>query len=118
MDVDEQNFTTKCKKCLLELDKPGAILLSPPDKGEQVQKIHLCSVCYEVVVEGLRPILLMDPCEVDQCQRRAMPGRKICENHAFPAARPKHTTGRRAAIAATKRKMAEAQVSDESAEEE
>jgi hypothetical protein len=33
--------------------------------------------------------------------------RKICENHAFPAARPKETTGRRALVAATKKKIAE-----------
>jgi hypothetical protein len=42
----------------------------------------------------------------------------ICENHAFPAARPKGTTGRRAAIAATKKKLAaEAKVSGEIAED-
>jgi len=47
-----------------------------------------------------------------------MPDRKLCENHAFPAARPKEATGRRAAIAATKKKIAaEAKVSDKSLEE-
>jgi hypothetical protein len=43
-----------------------------------------------------------------------MPDRKICEVHAFPAARPKGTTGRRAAVLATRKKIAEeAQVSDD-----
>jgi hypothetical protein len=43
-----------------------------------------------------------------------MPDRKICENHAFPAARPKETTGRRAAVLATREKLAaEAKVSDD-----
>ena len=64
-------------------------------------------------------------CEVDRqlgrgCQRRALPDRKICKFHAFPAAREKGTTGRRAAIEATKRKIAlqETQVSAGSAEED
>ena len=53
-------------------------------------------------------------CEVHQCQRRVLPDRKICENHAFPAARPPETTGRRAAVLATKKKLAEeAKVSED-----
>ena len=57
-------------------------------------------------------------CGVNLCLRPAMPDRKLCENHAFPAARPKEATGRRAAIAATKKKIAaEAKVSDKSLEE-
>jgi DnaJ-class molecular chaperone len=53
-------------------------------------------------------------CEVHQCQRRAEVDRKICKVHAFPAARPKGTTGRRAAVLATKKKLAaeEAKVSE------
>ncbi len=59
-------------------------------------------------------------CEVSQCNRYALPNRKICEFHAYPAARKKGTTGRRAAIEATKKKQAEreAKVSSDSTEEE
>jgi hypothetical protein len=57
-------------------------------------------------------------CEVDRCERDALPDRNICENHAFPAARPPETTGRRAAVLATKKKLAEeeAKVSEDIAD--
>jgi DnaJ-class molecular chaperone len=62
-----------------------------------------------------RGVITNAVCEVHQCQRRAMPDRNICEVHAFPAARPPGTTGRRAAVLATKKKMAaeEAKVSED-----
>ena len=46
-------------------------------------------------------------CEVPQCQRLAVRDRKICEVHAFPAARLPETTRRRAAVLATRAKLKE-----------
>ena len=57
-------------------------------------------------------------CEVHGCQRSVLRRRKICENHAFPAGRPPGTTGRRAAVLATRKKLAEeAKVSENRADE-
>ena len=36
-----------CMLCKSELKKPGAILLSPPDKEDRVVKRHLCDKCYK-----------------------------------------------------------------------
>lgn len=42
----------RCYKCKKELDRPGAILLSPPlsfiDKST-VEKYHLCVECYKEI---------------------------------------------------------------------
>ena len=45
-----------CSRCLLELEEPGAILLSPPNEKEQVQKFHLCLACYGEVAEWLKAL--------------------------------------------------------------
>ena len=44
----------KCDKCNKELTSFGGILLSPPDKNENVKKYHLCSVCYEMIRQQLK----------------------------------------------------------------
>ena len=38
-----------CFKCEKELEKPGAIVLSPP-RGEMVMKYHLCEECFNGVL--------------------------------------------------------------------
>ncbi len=80
----------KCPSC------EGIGIVQCPQHGMS-QK---CEPCGGV---GLIPHL---QCDVHQCQRRVLPDRKICENHAFPAARPPETTGRRAAVLATRKKIA------------
>lgn len=108
MMPDNVQKTSKCSSC----DGWGRV--ADPQHG-QGQKCEPCGGAGVVLIIGttLRRVL----CGVDQCQRQAMPDRKICENHAFPAARPPKTTGRRAAILATKKKLAaEAKVSEDIAE--
>jgi len=46
----------ECFCCLQELDKQGAILLSPPNKYSEVDKYHLCWACYRKVMEGISDI--------------------------------------------------------------
>jgi hypothetical protein len=36
-----------CVICEKELDKPGAILLSPPDCDDQCTKYHICKECFD-----------------------------------------------------------------------
>jgi len=43
----------KCAKCKKELNEFGAILLSPPDETEKVEKFHLCKECYEKLIRSL-----------------------------------------------------------------
>ena len=43
----------KCDKCGLELVEFGAILLSPPNKQNQVIKHHLCKSCYKLFAKEL-----------------------------------------------------------------
>ncbi len=45
-------FPIHCSFCDEELDKPGAILISPPQPGSnrvhmKVVKVHICCGCYE-----------------------------------------------------------------------
>ena len=35
-----------CKLCKRELEDFGAILLSPPDSFDKVEKSHICKKCY------------------------------------------------------------------------
>ncbi len=37
----------KCDKCNKELTEFGGILLSPPNKKNEVKKYHLCVECYK-----------------------------------------------------------------------
>lgn len=38
-----------CNYCKKELNKPGALVFSPPfSKSGEVFKIHLCEVCWEI----------------------------------------------------------------------
>ena len=43
-----------CDKCRKELDEFGGILLSPPDKNNQVTKNHLCKDCYNIIIRSLK----------------------------------------------------------------
>ena len=45
-----------CENCHKELDEPGAILISPPNKAsvEVVFKIHLCKECFKVIDEIIK----------------------------------------------------------------
>lgn len=39
-----------CDRCKKELNEFGAILLSPPNMQNEVQKYHLCKTCYELIL--------------------------------------------------------------------
>jgi len=41
-----------CDKCKKELDDFGAILFSPPDKGNNVKKFHICKSCYDGIIDS------------------------------------------------------------------
>jgi hypothetical protein len=43
-----------CDKCKKELNEFGAILLSPPDRENNVKKFHICKKCYEEISKELR----------------------------------------------------------------
>ncbi len=81
----------KCPAC------DGEGIFEDPQHGQSMK----CLTCRGT---GLVPRAV---CEVHQCQRCVLPRRKICENHAFPGARPPATTGRRAAVLATRKKWEE-----------
>ena len=105
--------TSKCSSC------EGWGQVADPEHG-QGQKCEPCGGSGVVIItidekgRFTRSPGSLSACGVHQCQRRAMPGRKICENHAFPAARPPETTGRRALVLATKKKLAaQTKVSDD-----
>lgn len=38
-----------CDRCGLPLDKPGALLFSPPDIRKKVLKRHICLECYGAI---------------------------------------------------------------------
>jgi hypothetical protein len=40
------SITVQCRRCGDELSEPGALLFSPPDRMDEVVKIHLCGSCY------------------------------------------------------------------------
>lgn len=101
--------TRKCSVC------EGWGMIADPEHG-QGQKCEACGGSGRVVLTvdetgkfttRRAGSLLETACGVHQCQRQAMPNRKICENHAFPAGRSPKTTGRRAAVLATRKKLAE-----------
>jgi hypothetical protein len=62
---ETNGFPLHCSFCDQKLDKPGALLISPPQKGShrgamQVVKMHVCSRCYEdlnVVQQGEARVL-------------------------------------------------------------
>ncbi len=41
-----------CDKCKKELNEFGGILLSPPNKNNEVTKFHLCISCYEELIDS------------------------------------------------------------------
>jgi hypothetical protein len=43
-------IAVKCHVCGKELEQPGAILLSPPNKYDSIKKMHICSGCYQGVM--------------------------------------------------------------------
>jgi len=80
-------------------------MIPDPQHGQSF-KCAGCGGSGRVLARETGPVPF-DLCGVPGCKKPAMKNRKICESHAFPAARPPGTTGRRAAIEATKRKIAE-----------
>jgi hypothetical protein len=54
---ETNGFPIHCAFCDRELDKPGALLISPPQPGSNrihtnVIKMHLCCSCYEQLQVG------------------------------------------------------------------
>jgi len=43
-----------CNNCGKELTEFGAILLSTPDKENNVKKHHLCKECYDELIKRLQ----------------------------------------------------------------
>ncbi len=41
-----------CNKCGQELADFGAILLSPPDKDDKIEKFHVCKGCYKEIINA------------------------------------------------------------------
>ena len=41
---------TKCDKCGKELTDYGALLFSPPNDDNKVNKYHLCEDCYQKII--------------------------------------------------------------------
>ena len=39
--------------CKRELDDFGAIILSPPDSFDKVEKFHVCKKCYAEIIKQL-----------------------------------------------------------------
>lgn len=50
------SFEIKCKGCNKFLERPGALLFSPPaaNDANAVNKFHLCQVCFEKIFDWLR----------------------------------------------------------------
>ena len=46
----------ECFCCFKELDRPGALLFSPPNHDNMVIKHHLCSVHYQKLMDTLSDI--------------------------------------------------------------
>jgi len=42
-----------CSKCFKELDRPGALIFSPPNQHDFCFKTHLCQGCYEELINWL-----------------------------------------------------------------
>ena len=40
----------KCNRCGEELNKFGAILLSPPNKKNWIRKYHICRDCFKLMI--------------------------------------------------------------------
>ncbi|MCG2698373.1 hypothetical protein L6307_04805 [Candidatus Parcubacteria bacterium] len=45
-----------CDKCKKELNSFGGILLSPPDKNNNVKKFHLCESCYKKIINSFKAL--------------------------------------------------------------
>lgn len=43
----------KCDKCKKQLNKPGALIFSPPGIENNVLKFHICLACYSRLVDWL-----------------------------------------------------------------
>jgi hypothetical protein len=43
-----------CDKCKKELNDFGAILLSPPDSFNKVEKFHICKGCYAEIIKEIK----------------------------------------------------------------
>jgi hypothetical protein len=43
-----------CSVCNQELNEPGALIFSPPDKDGKTKKDHVCVGCYKIIKEQFR----------------------------------------------------------------
>jgi hypothetical protein len=50
-----ESMVVRCNWCFAVLDKPGALLFSPPDRVGQCAKIHVCVACYKRVLNSGAP---------------------------------------------------------------
>lgn len=44
-----QMLEIDCYWCEETLDEPGALLFSPPDENDRVDKVHLCVKCFNEI---------------------------------------------------------------------
>ena len=51
---DRTGLQFDCERCGKPLQKPGALLFSPP-RGDRVRKHHICRECYAAMAKQLRP---------------------------------------------------------------
>ena len=51
--VNNMAIQPKCDKCKEELKDFGAILLSPPNKKNEVKKFHICKGCYKEMAKNV-----------------------------------------------------------------
>lgn len=42
-----------CYRCTRELEKPGALIFTPPDEKDNCTKYHLCPDCINYVMEDI-----------------------------------------------------------------
>ena len=47
-------LTFECAKCHTELERPGAIVLSPPDEYGRCTKYHICTDCFSDILAEIR----------------------------------------------------------------
>lgn len=50
-----------CNRCEEEMDSPGALVFSPPDREGGCLKIHICRVCWGHVLFVASGDDMMDP---------------------------------------------------------
>lgn len=51
-------LTVECFMCATELDQPGALIFSPPNKAGNTKKRHLCVECFKLLEKYFKRIKL------------------------------------------------------------